>query len=182
MNMDLTKQWITRWESTRYQSYDDANGQPLTPGITPKGNPTIGVGFNLVAAGAQAAIEALGLDFNSVLTGAVNITADQVDQLLTNSINLAIAGATTLVPSFNTLPDNQQMVLTDLVFNMGEHGLSKFVNTLNYINNQDWMNAAANLQLSAWFHQVGSGPNQRGGADTAVLGGTADPQAILGNA
>lgn len=180
MDLALTKQWITRWESTRLQSYDDANGKPLTPGITPTGNPTIGVGFNLVAAGAQATIEALGLSYNDVLTGAVNITADQVDQLLTGSINLAITGATVLVPIFNTLPDNQQMVLTDLVFNMGQHALSKFVNTLGFINNQDWTSAAANLQQSAWFHQVGSGPHQRGGADTAVLGNTANPQDVLG--
>jgi GH24 family phage-related lysozyme (muramidase) len=180
MDLALTKQWITRWESTRYQAYDDANGQPLTPGVAPKGNPTIGVGFNLVAAGAQTTIEALGLSYNDVLTGAVNITADQVDQLLTGSINLAIAGATILVPTFGSLPDNQQMVLTDLVFNMGQHALSKFVNTLNYINSQDWPNAATNLQQSAWFHQVGSGANQRGGADVAVLGGTANPPDILG--
>jgi GH24 family phage-related lysozyme (muramidase) len=85
-----------------------------------------------------------------------------------------------LVPTFGSLPDNQQMVLTDLVFNMGQHALSKFVNTLNYINSQDWPNAATNLQQSAWFHQVGSGANQRGGADVAVLGGTANPPDILG--
>src|SRR5580658_8854572 len=101
MDLALTKQWITHWESTRFQSYADATGTPLNPGDTPRGNPTIGVGFNLAAPGAQATIEALGLDFNAVLTGAVNITPDQVDQLLTTTINGAVAGAKTLVPAFD---------------------------------------------------------------------------------
>ena len=72
MDLALTKQWITHWESTRLQSYDDATGTPRNPGDTPRGNPTIGVGFNLVAAGAQANIESLGLNYNDVLTGAVS--------------------------------------------------------------------------------------------------------------
>ncbi|WP_263350835.1 glycoside hydrolase family protein [Acidicapsa acidisoli] len=175
MDLALTKQWITHWESTRLQSYDDATGTPLNPGDTPKGNPTIGVGFNLVAAGAQATIEALGLDFNAVLTGAVNITPDQVDQLLTITINSAIAGATKLVPIFDNLPDIPQMVLTDLVFNMGEPRFAQFVNTLKFINAQDWTNAANNLQQSLWFNQVG----RRGRGDVAVLSGTSTPQQIL---
>lgn len=175
MDLALTKQWITHWEATRFQSYDDATGTPLNPGDTPKGNPTIGVGFNLAAAGAQAIIEGLGLDFNAVITGAVNITADQVDQLLTTTIDTAMAGARKLVPVFDTLPDIHQMVVTDLVFNMGQTTFSKFANTLKFINNQDWANASANLQDSAWFRQVG----RRGRGDVAVLSGASTPQDIL---
>lgn len=176
MDLALTKQWITHWESTRLQSYDDATGTPLNPGDTPRGNPTIGVGFNLVAAGAQANIESLGLNYNDVLTGAVSITADQVDQLLTVTINNAIAGAKELVPVFDQLPDIHQMIVTDLIFNMGPTTFSKFVNTLKFINAQDWDNASSNLQQSAWFHQVG----RRGRGDVAVLSGASTPQDILG--
>ena len=151
MDLALTKQWITHWESTRFQAYDDATGTPLNPGDTPKGNPTIGVGFNLIAAGAQANIESIGLNYNDVLTGAVNITADQVDQLLTMTINNAVAGATKLVPVFDQLPDIHQMIVTDLVFNMGEPTFSKFVNTIKFIVAQDWANAADTLTPDEWF-------------------------------
>jgi GH24 family phage-related lysozyme (muramidase) len=175
MDLALTKQWITHWEATRFQSYDDATGAPLNPGDTPQGNPTIGVGFNLAAAGAQAIIEGLGLDFNAVITGAVNITPDQVDQLLTTTIDNAMTGARKLVPIFDTLPDIPQMIITDLVFNMGQTTFSKFVNTLKFINAQDWANAAANLQQSAWFRQVG----RRGRGDVAVLSGASTPEEIL---
>lgn len=168
MDMDLTKQWITRWEGTRTQVYNDTMGIP-----------TIGVGLNLTTASAKSAIADLGIDIDALLDGTLALTPDQIDQLLTGSIQLALVTARALVPNFDNLPDNQQLVVTDLAFNMGQTTLSKFVNTLSYVNNQDWANAASNLQESAWFNQVGSKPTQRGGADVAVLGSTANPQDIL---
>ena len=68
------------------------------------------------------------------------------------------------------------MIVTDLIFNMGPTTFSKFVNTLKFINAQDWANASSNLQQSAWFHQVG----RRGRGDVAVLSGASTPQDILG--
>jgi len=168
MNLDLTKQWITRWEGTRTACYKD------TVGIA-----TIGVGFNLQTPGAEACITNLGLDYNQVLSGACDLTPDQIDSLLENSIQSAIATARSVVPTFDSLPDNQQLVLTDLAYNMGGTRLSAFHDTLTSIANQDWPSAATNLQASHWFNQVGPGPNQRGGADVAVLGNTAQPEDIL---
>jgi lysozyme len=168
MNLDLAKQWITRWEGTRTTCYKDT-----------KDIPTIGVGYNLTCNGAQECIAALGLNYDSVLDGSVSLTDDQIDQLLDGSIQIALTSARALVPNLDDLPENQQVVVLDLAFNMGQHTLSEFVNTLSFIKNQDWPHAASNLQQSAWFHQVGTGPQQRGGADVAVLGNTATPQQIL---
>jgi len=168
MDLALTKQWITRWEGVRAACYKDT-----------KGIATIGVGFNLECQGAEDCITNLGLDYNQVLTGSCDLTSNQIDQLLENSIQTAIATARSLVPNFDSLPDNQQLVITDLAYNMGANVLAQFHNTLNFIRNQDWPKAAANLQRSAWFQQVGTGPHQRGGADVAVLANTARPQDIL---
>jgi len=180
MDLALTKQWITRWESSRAQAYDDANGRPLNPGDVPIGKPTVGVGLNLATPAAVTAITNLGLDFQSVLSGATLLTAEQIDTLLGGSIDLALITARRLVPNFDDLPDNQQLVVTDLSFNMGGPTLAKFVNTLKFIQAQDWPNAAANLSQSAWFKQVGSKPGQRAFSDVAVLGNTDTPQNILG--
>ena len=109
----------------------------------------------------------------------VIITADQVDELLDATVALAVTGARNLVPTLDALPADKQLVLVDLVFNMGEHGLSKFVNTLQAVKDQQWKAAASALQDSAWFHEVGSLPTQRGGADVAVLAGTATAAGIL---
>jgi len=168
MNLALTKQWITRWEGVRTACYQDT-----------KGIATIGVGFNLECHGAEDCISNLGLDYHEVRTGACDLTSDQVDKLLEASIQIALATARSLVPNFDALPENQQLVLIDLAYNLGGTRLAEFHNTLKFIKNQDWPNAAANLQQSAWIHQVGAGPRQRGGADVAVLANTAKPQDIL---
>ena len=102
-----------------------------------------------------------------------------MDELLDATVALAVTGARNLVPTLDALPADKQLVLVDLVFNMGEHGLSKFVNTLQAVKDQQWKAAASALQDSAWFHEVGSLPTQRGGADVAVLAGTATAAGIL---
>lgn len=180
MDLDLTKRWITRWEGARAIAYDDATGQPLKPGVKPIGNPTIAVGLNLNTSAARAAITGLGLDFAAVLSGAVSLTAGQIDSLLMSCIGIASTSARVLVPILNAIPDNQQMIMVDLAFNMGQSALGEFKQMLLHVRNQEWAAAAADLQDSSWFHQVGSGLHQRGGADVAVLGG-ANPLDILGN-
>ncbi len=179
MNLALIKKWITRWESTRFAAYDDKTGEPITPTTVLVGKAHIGVGFDLEAPGAQAIVIGLHLDYAGIKAGRVIITADQVDELLDATVALAVTGARNLVPTLDALPADKQLVLVDLVFNMGEHGLSKFVNTLQAVKGQHWPVAAAALQDSAWFHEVGSLPTQRGGADVAVLAGTATAAGIL---
>ena len=169
MDLDLTKQWITRWEGTRSRTYRDTRNIP-----------TIGVGFNLTTSAAKPAIESLGLDFDQVVSGTILLTADQIDQLLTGSIQAATNSARALVSNFDDLPADQQLVVIDLAFNMGQHTLGQFVNTLRYIEQQDWQNASNNLQQSAWFTEVGPRPTQRGGADVAVLGGACTAASVLG--
>ncbi len=166
--MDLIQRWISHWEGRRSFVYRDTNGIP-----------TIGVGFNLRTGIARTEIAAVGLDFERVLSGEVSLSQDQIDQLLTRCIEIALTSARILVPLFEELPDNQKLVITDLSFNMGQATLSKFTKTLAAINSQQWEKAADALKNSSWFLQVGSRPTQRGGADVAVLGNAAAPQNIL---
>ena len=50
----------------------------------------------------------------------------------------------------------RQSVLVELAFNMGIHKLQQFHNMLAACSRQDWTTAAAELQNSAWFGQVGN--------------------------
>jgi GH24 family phage-related lysozyme (muramidase) len=56
MDLNNLKQWIAHWEGRRAQAYDDATGQPITPGSIIEGHPTLGIGFNLDASAARAMI------------------------------------------------------------------------------------------------------------------------------
>jgi GH24 family phage-related lysozyme (muramidase) len=167
MDMDNIKAWIEHWEGRRNQAYDDATSRPITPGSAVEGHPTVGVGFNLDATGAQAAIEALGLDYDQVRSGEQTLTDDQIDALLDQTVNGAIQGAQQVIQNFDALPDDKQVVIVDMVFNLGVHGFSQFVHAIQAVNNQDWPTAAQQMQQSAWFRQVGA----RASADVNLMAG-----------
>ena len=167
MDLDTVKAWIEHWESRRYQAYDDKTGQPITPGCVVQGNPTVGVGFNLNANGAQSAIQQLGLDYEQVRWGQLLLTDAHVDTLLDQTVNLAIQGAQQLIENFDCLPGAQQIVVVDMVFNLGVTGFSKFKLAIQAICNQDWPTAAQQMQNSAWFRQVGA----RATADVNLMAG-----------
>ena len=153
---------------------------PITHNEHVLGNPTIGVGFNLAGAAGADLIEEMGLNYGAVRNGSVILTDAQIDHLLDQTVSVAVSAARALVPSFDSIPEAQQVVLVDLAFNMGKTGLSKFVNMLHACKTQNWKLAASSLQLSAWFRQVGPKVYQRGGADVAALAGSLDPTKMLG--
>lgn len=167
MDMIALMNWIERWEGRRSLAYDDKTGQTITPGSVVQGHPTIGVGFNLDAGGARAAIAALGLNFNQVYSGSQALTDGQINTLFTQTANQAVQGAQQIIPNFNSLPSDKQIVVVDMVFNLGMAGFSAFVLTIQAIKNQDWAGAAQQMQNSAWYRQVG----QRGQADVALMAG-----------
>jgi GH24 family phage-related lysozyme (muramidase) len=157
MDMGQARAWISRWEGRRNQTYIDSQGHP-----------TVGVGFNLDAAGASAAIAALGLNYNQVRSGQQSLTDAQIDTLLDGSLATALQGAQRLIAGFNTqLSNDRQIVVVDMVFNLGAPKFSQFVQTIQAINNQDWATAAQQMQQSAWYGQVGN----RSKADVAVMSG-----------
>ena len=167
MNLDALKVWIEHWEGRRDRAYDDATGRPITPGSVVRGHPTVGVGFNLDATGASAAIEALGLDYDQVRSGEQTLADNQIDRLLDIAVNQAIQGARGVIQSFDGLPDDKQIVIVDMVFNLGTAAFSEFVNTIQAIRGQDWATASEQMQESAWFRQVGN----RAMADVNLMAG-----------
>ena len=166
MDLVTAAAWIEHWEGRRNKTYIDTMGHP-----------TVGVGFNLDANGAPAAITALGLDYAQVRAGTQLLTDPQIDTLLQQGINQVVSVATMPIPAFNSLPSNQQIVIVDMIFNLGLAGFSKFVQTIKAINAQDWQTASQQMQQSAWFNQVGN----RAKADVDMMAGRITPADILGS-
>jgi lysozyme len=59
------------------------------------------------------------------------------------------------LPWFAKLDEVRQAVLINMAFNLGTAGLLAFVNTLRYVKNGDYRQAAKNMLLSKWSRQVG---------------------------
>jgi len=165
MDLVTASAWIEHWEGRRNHSYLDSMGHP-----------TVGVGFNLDANGAQAAIVALGLDYNQVRAGTQLLSDAQIDTLLQQGINQAVSAAHTPIPGFDNVPGDRQIVIVDMIFNLGLAGFSKFVQAIKAINAQDWQTASQQMQQSAWFNQVG----RRAKADVNMMAGLITPADILG--
>jgi GH24 family phage-related lysozyme (muramidase) len=127
-------------EDRRKQSYLDD-----------KGIPTVGVGFNLQRADARNLIESMGIDYDQLVKDAssqnkqITLSDPQIDQLLNITAQQAINGAAGMFPDYGTYDETRQVVIADLVFNMGVGTFSGFIKTIAAIKAQNWTGAASNL-------------------------------------
>ena len=115
----------------------------------PAGRNTIGCGHNCDA-------NPLPLDMQSFLAENGCITDEMIDALLDTDIDNAETGARRLFAQFDEYTVNRQVAIVDLLFNMGLGTFSKFTKTIWAIRQRDWDAAAAHLQDSKWYIQVGS--------------------------
>lgn len=119
--------------------------------------PTVGIGFNLVKPGAKQKIEALGLDYSSLLSNRTRrpaLNANQIMELYQSDLADAVAGAKQLIPTYEALPGGAKQVLVNMVFNMGTRKLAEFKNFRAALARQDFNAAANEMANSNWHHQV----------------------------
>lgn len=128
------------------------------------GKRTIGIGRNYqdVPFTTAETLELFGatsisfLQADKILTTR-GITMEQASMLLRNDINKCILQLQKY--SFWGAVKNDDpkaRAIINLCFNMGITTLLTFKNTLAYIEKQDWKNAAKNLTMAKWYHQVKS--------------------------
>ncbi|HEU4326647.1 MAG TPA: glycoside hydrolase family protein [Roseiflexaceae bacterium] len=136
---------IERHEGRRSRVYTDTEGHP-----------TIGIGFNLDRGNARARLRELGLDYQAVRSGRVELTDAQIDQLFAADLNQSIEDARDLVDNYDQLSANRQAVLADMAFNLGRNGLAQFRRMIAAVEAENWERAAAEMRDSRWYNQVGN--------------------------
>src|SRR6266702_2383469 len=109
-------------------------GVRLHPYTDTVGKLTIGIGRNLTDVG---------------------LSQDEADLLLENDIKSAESNLEQEFPWVRDLDDVRKGALINMTFNMGIHGLSKFVNFLNFTRNKDFRTASQEMMRSTWAKQVG---------------------------
>lgn len=139
---------LTRDERAMIHLYDDATGRLLGPGDTIVGNPTIGVGNNLMRP----------------------LKPDEMELMLRNDILDAVAELNQHLPWWVDLSDARRRALINMCFNLGWPRLSNFKKTLAFLkqardleevgafeNAHKVYERAANEVLdSKWARQVGA--------------------------
>lgn len=132
MDLTLLDAELRRDEGVRYIPYNDNRGIP-----------TVGVGHNL-----QAVPLPSGWSYP--------LTDDQVDSLLGHDLIVTFAGLDLHHPWWRQMDEVRQRVLANIAFNLGETRLDGFVNTLRAMQTGNYIGAAAGMEASAWYHQVGA--------------------------
>ncbi len=149
-------------------------GLKLTPYRCPAGKWTIGVGRNLESPGLSAAeVEMLThgrsrhpyrYDGDFVLGDVVGtsrdlaqgITRAEALALLANDIARVELELRAYLPYFDELSDNRKMALADMCFNLGAQRFLAFRHMHHQLAAGNWQRAAAEMEDSLWFRQVGA--------------------------
>ena len=110
-------------------------GRRLTVYTDSRGLLTVGIGHQLLVGDA--------------------VTPSQVATWFQHDLDTAIADCQQLYPTWRTLPAVVQEILVQMCFNLGKTRLARFVVLRAAIARHAWPAAAAAMEDSAWYTQVG---------------------------
>ena len=137
MNIEQLRKELEVDEGVKYEIYNDHLGYP-----------TFGIG-HLVRDTDPEAGAALGTP----------VSEDRVIEAFDNDVQVVLADCERLYNDFNVLPEEVQLIIANMMFNMGRPRLSKFKGMKAGVDAQDWNKAADEMIDSNWYKQV---PNRAG--------------------
>jgi lysozyme len=124
---------LLRDEAKKLFVYDDATGEPLKPGMTLKGHPTIGIGRALDTHGISSA---------------------EADYLVTSDIYQVEQEAEKAFPWYPALTDERKAVILSMLFQLGLAGVQGFHEFLLAVEHQNWARAASEMVNSLWARET----------------------------
>jgi lysozyme len=83
------------------------------------------------------------------------INENEADILLDNDMNDALNEAQQVIHNFEDLSVLRQVVIVNMIFNLGVNKYKAFKNTIEAINSNDFRKAANEMRDSNWYRQVG---------------------------
>lgn len=82
------------------------------------------------------------------------LSDDEIDYLLDNDIERVLSQLEPTIPGWDDLPDNVQIALASMAFQLGVAGLFGFKRMLAAIERKDWAEARREALHSKWAHQT----------------------------
>lgn len=115
--------------------YDDATGKALRCGDRIKGNPTLGIGWNV---------------------SAFALTDDQYRTICGWIVDAKAPPLYAALPWLHALPEDVQRGVADMAFNLGLVSFLTFTTFIGLLKTQNFEGAADDLETTLWFKQVGT--------------------------
>ena len=132
MNKDILRQQLAEDEGCKYEVYLDHLGLP-----------TCGIG-HLITESDEEHGKPVG----------ETVTQERVQSLFNLDIAITIEDCKRLYPDFDELPEEAQLIIANMCFNLGYPRLSKFKDMKAAGNARDWAAAGAAMIDSRWYTQV----------------------------
>ena len=132
MNIEKLREEIAEDEGCKYEVYLDHLGLP-----------TFGIG-HLV----------LDSDPEYGEPSGTAVSEDRVNECFSKDVKVVLSECTLLYPDFDILPEEVQLIIANMMFNMGRPRLSKFKGMKAGIDARDWQQAADEMVDSVWYRQV----------------------------
>jgi len=132
MDLDKLQKELAEDEGCKYEVYLDHIGYK-----------TFGIGHLCKATDPE----------NDMDVGA-EVSKERVDECFEADIAMTIEDCNILYSNFKDIPEEAQLVLANMMFNLGRPRLSKFVNLKLAVDSEDWMEASVQMMDSKWAKQV----------------------------
>jgi len=82
------------------------------------------------------------------------VSDDRVAEAFEQDIQITIDDCEKLYPDFYELPEEAQLIIANMCFNLGYPRLSKFKGMKRGVDARDWNTAADEMVDSKWYRQV----------------------------
>ena len=129
LDIEVFKSQLREDEGVKDTAYTDTEGHL-----------TIGVGHKV-------------LDTDNLKLGSV-IDEGTLDRMLSSDASDAIKSSKSLVDDWEGLPSNVKYALSNMTFQLGKRGVSKFKKTLDLVNSGDYKAASIEMLDSKWAKQT----------------------------
>ena len=126
-----------------YEEIKADEGEVLEVYLDHLGYPTIGIG-HLVRPEDEESGKPAGTP----------ITAERSRELFARDIQSAIEDCERLYGQWHNWPEEVQLIMVNMCFNLGVTRLAKFKNMHNMLSQHKWKEAAAEGRDSKWYRQV----------------------------
>ena len=138
MNLEQLREELTDDEGCKYEIYLDHLGYP-----------TFGIG-HLVRDDDPEHGEEVG----------TSVSKDRVIEAFESDIETVLSDCNKLYSDFEDLPEEVQLIIANMMFNLGYPRLSGFKGMKRGVDSRDWNEAADQMVDSRWYNQVTNRANR----------------------
>ena len=138
MNVEQLREELKEDEGCKYEIYLDHLGLP-----------THGIG-HLITEWDEEYEKPVG----------TSVSEERVNNCFQSDVHVTIDECKKLYDTFDDLPEEVQLILCNMMFNMGRPRLSKFLKLNDAIANENWLEASIQMEDSRWHKQVTNRANR----------------------